>query len=93
MANVETTVTPPRTIIVQTNKPPLIPDENSSWCFTRRNFFDAIIALAIAGVIIYFVMAQRKNNMNAAADYGMGTQSGFQEMGQRVGGAIRKLFS
>lgn len=98
MAEVETTVKPkttsngeaPRTIIVQTTKPPLIPDENSTaYCFTRRNIFDAIIALAIAGAIIYFVMGRRGSGMSlnpfATGSSGYGATGAFGRMGTGTG--------
>ena len=49
----------PQTVVV-TTRPPLIPDENATaYCLTRRNIFDAIIALLLAGGIIYLVMSWR----------------------------------
>ena len=49
----------PKTIIV-TERPLLIPNENASvYCLTRRNIFDAVIAIVLASGIIYFVMSLR----------------------------------
>ena len=91
MAEVETTVgTPkPKTIIVhQTTKPPLIPDENATaWCFTRRNMFDAVIALAIAGVVIYFVMGMRGGRSMSLNPFG--SSSGSSAFGRMAPAGVR----
>lgn len=50
-----------QTIVVPTTPPPLIPEEDTiAYCFNRRNMFDIIIGLIIAGVIIYLVMKKDK---------------------------------
>lgn len=108
MAEVDTSLTKPaqKTIIVQTAPPPpLIPDENATaWCFTRRNIFDAVIALGIAGAIIYFVMSMRSGRGGLSQTLGYGApppqmrgyqapQRGeFGDMGRQIAGAIKKLF-
>lgn len=45
----------------KTISPPLIPNETSSVCFTRRNLFDIFIAILLAIIIIYIVVQWRKS--------------------------------
>ena len=48
-----------RTVVVTTS-PQLIPDENATaYCLTRRNIFDAVIAILLVAAIIYFVLQWR----------------------------------
>lgn len=77
----QVTIEPPlpqtKTIIV-TAQPPLIPNENATaYCLTRRNVFDAIIALILAAGIIYIVIYWRQSKPFTALTRTMGTTSGL----------------
>jgi len=89
-----------RTIVVTAN-PALIPNEDTtSFCLTRRNVFDIIIAIILVVGIIYYVIQMRKER-NMGFDMGYGQQAiapamalgnDMNRMGAQIAGAIKKMF-
>lgn len=76
-----------RTVVV-TTRPPLIPEEDSNaLCLTRRNIFDAIIAIVIVGIIIYFVVQWRRGSRLQTGLTGMFNNAGrgFGQQFNRLG--------
>lgn len=82
-----------RTVVV-TTRPALIPDEESvAYCLTRRNVFDAVIALILVVGIIYLVFYWRKARpftgltraMNTGTGFGRTGASGARGLGQGQG--------